>query len=184
MRDRFKRHLYWPHKKSHEKAKPKHPHHQGLTRNDIPRIVKLLLDAIIDNIDQDAGGVEIPTAEEAEDESVTQELQNSIGMQCILCTHHTHTHTTLHIDTCSIMTLLPSNYFLTLFIPIYVAMNQIPIWLTSSVMLTSCQRPSGSNHMHGIEPTLQLSPHKSCTLGEDCHPSPKSWSIASRPAAS
>ena len=40
-----------------------------------------MLDAINDDdTDQDAGEIEAPTVEETEDESVTQELQNSIGM--------------------------------------------------------------------------------------------------------
>ena len=40
-----------------------------------------MLDAINDDdTDQDAEEIEMPTAEETEDESVTQEVQNSIGM--------------------------------------------------------------------------------------------------------
>lgn len=43
--------------------------------------MKLVLDVINDNkTDKDASKAETPTAEEIEDESVTQELQNSIGM--------------------------------------------------------------------------------------------------------
>ena len=59
----------------------------GLTRNNVSKIAKLVLDAInddIDDTDQDAGEIETPTAEETEDESVTQEVQNSIGMYRII----------------------------------------------------------------------------------------------------
>ena len=41
----------------------------------------MVLDAIKDNdTDQDAEEIETPTVEESEDKSVTQEVQNSIGM--------------------------------------------------------------------------------------------------------
>ena len=63
------------------------PRRQGLTRNNVSKIVKLVLDAInddIDDTDQDAGEIETPTAEETEDESVTREVQNSIGMYRII----------------------------------------------------------------------------------------------------
>ena len=59
----------------------KAPRRQGLTKNNVSRIVKLVLDAINDDdTGQDAEEIETPTAEETEDESVTQEVQNSIGM--------------------------------------------------------------------------------------------------------
>ena len=52
-----------------------------------------MLDAINDDdTDQQAEEIETPTAEEIEDESVTQEVQNSIGMWFIVCTHCTQTH--------------------------------------------------------------------------------------------
>ena len=59
----------------------KRPRRQGLTKNNVSRVVKLVLDAINDNkTDQDAEEIETPTVEETEDKSVTQEVQNSIGM--------------------------------------------------------------------------------------------------------
>ena len=59
----------------------KHLRRQGLTKNNVSRIVKLVLDAINDDdTDQQAEETETPTAEETKDESVTQEMQNSIGM--------------------------------------------------------------------------------------------------------
>ena len=58
----------------------KRPRHQGLTKNNVSRIVTLVLDAINDDdTDQDAGEIETSTVEETEDESVTQEVQNSIA---------------------------------------------------------------------------------------------------------
>ena len=57
----------------------KRNHRQWLTRNDILRIVKLMLQAVNDdNTDQDAGGVETSTETEENDKLVTQELQNTI----------------------------------------------------------------------------------------------------------
>ena len=47
---------------------------QGLTRNNISKIVKLVLDAIsddVDDTDQDVSEIETPTADETKDESVT-----------------------------------------------------------------------------------------------------------------
>ena len=45
------------------------------------RIVKLVVDTINDDdTNQDPGGVETPTVEEAKDDYVTQELQNSVAM--------------------------------------------------------------------------------------------------------
>ena len=59
----------------------KRSRHPGLRRNDIPKIVKLLMDAVNDDdTDQDIDGVETPTTEETEVESITQELQNNISM--------------------------------------------------------------------------------------------------------
>ena len=46
-----------------------------------------MLDTINDDVndtDQDAGEIEMPTVEKTEDESVTQEVQNSIGMYRII----------------------------------------------------------------------------------------------------
>ena len=43
--------------------------------------MKLVVDTINgDDTNQDPGGVETPTVEEAEDNYVTQELQNSVAM--------------------------------------------------------------------------------------------------------
>ena len=55
----------------------------GVNKNNVSKIVKVVLDTInddVDDTDQDLGKIEMPTAEETEDESVTQEAQNSIGM--------------------------------------------------------------------------------------------------------
>ena len=71
----------------------KRPRHPRLRMNDIPKIVKLLMDAVHDDdTEQDTDRAETPTAEETEVESVTQEPQNNIGMQSILRIHRTRTH--------------------------------------------------------------------------------------------
>ena len=74
----------------------------GLRRNDIPKIVKLLMDAVNDDdTNQDTDGAETPTAEETEVKSVTQELQNNIGMQSILrihCAYIALAQITLYVD--------------------------------------------------------------------------------------
>ena len=49
-----------------------------------------------DDTDWDTDGVEILTMEEVENESVSQKLQNNVGMQCILPTHSTHMHNLVH----------------------------------------------------------------------------------------
>ena len=65
----------------HNLPATKRPRHQGLTKNNVSRIVKLVLNAINDDdTNQDTEEIETRTAEETEDESVTQEVQNSIGM--------------------------------------------------------------------------------------------------------
>ena len=65
----------------HNPPATKHPPRQGLTKNNASRIVKVVLDAINDNnTDQDAEEIETPTVEETEHKSVTQEVQNRIGM--------------------------------------------------------------------------------------------------------
>ena len=57
------------------------PCRPGLRRNNMPKIVKLLMDAVNnDDTDQDTDGAETPTAKKTKVESVTQELQNNIGM--------------------------------------------------------------------------------------------------------
>ena len=58
----------------------KRPHLQGLNRNDISKIAKLLMDAVNDKEDTEA--VET-TVEDAEEEIVVQEQQSNIGMQLI-----------------------------------------------------------------------------------------------------
>ena len=60
----------------------KHPCHQGLTKRDVRKIVKLVLDAINDDdserdLDEE---VEIATTEEVKYESDAQELRKNIGM--------------------------------------------------------------------------------------------------------
>ena len=54
--------------------------------------MKLVIDTINnDDTDWDTDGVDILTMEEVENESVSQKLQNNVGMQCILSTHcHSH----------------------------------------------------------------------------------------------
>ena len=65
----------------HNLPATKRPCCKGLTKTNVSRIVKLVLDVINDNdTDQDTEEIEMPTAEEIEDEFVTQEVQNSIGM--------------------------------------------------------------------------------------------------------
>ena len=82
----------------------KRPRHQGLTRNDIPKIVKLVLNAIDDNdTDCDADdGIEIPTMEQAEEESVAQELRMEQYRYAVYTMHTAHSHTT-----CTLMHVLP-----------------------------------------------------------------------------
>ena len=65
----------------HNPPATKRPRRKGLTKTNVSRFVKLVLDVINDdNTDQDTEEIEMPTAEETKDESVTQEVQNSIGM--------------------------------------------------------------------------------------------------------
>ena len=67
-------------------------------------MVKLLMDAVNDDYtDQDTDRTKTPTTEETKVESVTQELQNNIGMQSILRIHRAYiplTHITLYDDAC------------------------------------------------------------------------------------
>ena len=59
----------------------KAPPSPGVNKKQCNEDVKLVLDAINDdNTDQDVGKIEMPTAEETEDESVTQEVQSSKSM--------------------------------------------------------------------------------------------------------
>ena len=66
----------------------KRPHLQGLNRNDISKIAKLLMDTVNDVEDTEA--VET-IVEDAEDETVVQEQQSNIGMQLISRIRHTYT---------------------------------------------------------------------------------------------
>lgn len=78
------------------------PRHQRLTRNNILKIVKLVLDTINDDKTQNnvANGEKIPTMGEVKVESVSQELWNNKGMEFMLHIQHTCTQN-LHIDACS-----------------------------------------------------------------------------------
>lgn len=79
--------------------------------NDIPKIVKLLMDTVnYNDTDQNIDRIETPTVEETEVKSITQELQNNIGMQSILCMHCTRMHAEymmhtlyLHTQSCTLM---------------------------------------------------------------------------------
>lgn len=55
----------------------KRPRHQGLIRDDVPKIVEMVLDAIDGRGADD--GEEIPTLDEVETESVIQEQWNGQG---------------------------------------------------------------------------------------------------------
>ena len=73
---------------SNTPASKRPPRLQGLNRNDISKIAKLLMDTV--NDEEDTEAVET-TVEDAEEEIVIQEQQSNIGMQLISCIRRTYT---------------------------------------------------------------------------------------------